>query len=297
MSIFRHREDQLPVLLLLLVFATDVTVFLLVDSVPLLVGYTVLGILPKGCFCAFNHHHQHVTTFHSAWLNRALEQVYALITGIGSNAWVLHHSLGHHMNYLDQTKDESGWRDRHGNTMGWLKYTAWNGLVALPRAWRVGKQYPKLRVAFLGSIVFILSLLTALFVWRPLPTLFVFVLPMMISFFGTVYATYAHHAGKSTDSHFVASNNTIHRGYNVFTGNLGYHTAHHYRPHLHWSKLPALHAEIEAKIATDCFIPAVLPYTLADPFLPNPPRTISMPAQPGSISTGTLSAEASVAPD
>ena len=36
--------------------------------------------------------------------------------------------------------------------------------------------------------------------------------------------------------------------YNLRTLNLGYHAAHHARPRLHWSKLPALHAEIARAI-------------------------------------------------
>jgi fatty acid desaturase len=34
----------------------------------------------------------------------------------------------------------------------------------------------------------------------------------------------------------------------MVTGNLGYHTAHHYKQGVHWSKLPALHEKIKDKI-------------------------------------------------
>jgi fatty acid desaturase len=113
-------------------------------------------------------------------------------------------------------------------------------------------------------MLFVVVLVTALTWLRPLPGLFVFVLPMVISLVGTVYATHGHHAGKSTETHFVACNNIIHGVYNVATGNLGYHTAHHYRPGMHWSRLPELHAEIQDRIPADCYVPAELPYTLGD---------------------------------
>ncbi|MBK9262156.1 MAG: fatty acid desaturase [Polyangiaceae bacterium] len=264
MRIFRYREDRLPVFCFTLLFCIDLVMYALVDNVWALVGWTLVGIFPKGCVCAFNHHHQHVATFKSNVLNRLLEQMYALQTGVASNAWVLHHSLGHHVNYLDQSKDESGWTDDDGSTMGWFKYTVWNTLQAYPRAWRVGDRYPAHQRVLLLSTLFIITLVAGLTFLRPLPALCVFILPMLISIFGTVYATHIHHAGKSTDSHFVACNNTIHGVYNIATGNLGYHTAHHYRPGVHWSKLPALHDEIADKIPADCYVPAELPYTVGD---------------------------------
>lgn len=63
-----------------------------------------------------------------------------------------------------------------------------------------------------------------------------------------------HHAGKQTSSHFVASNNILHRGYDRLTGNLGYHTAHRYEPGVHGSELPALHDAIAHRIPADCYL-------------------------------------------
>lgn len=87
----------------------------------LLAAWLLLVIDPKACICSWNHHHQHLFTFHQGVLNRLLELSYAFHTGITTNAWVLHHVLGHHVNYLDQTKDESAWKRRDGSTMGELK--------------------------------------------------------------------------------------------------------------------------------------------------------------------------------
>lgn len=261
MRLFRFREDRLPILIILAIFAFDVFVYLRVDSIALLAAWTVLGILPKGHICAWNHHHQHVNVFEQSVLNRGLELVYALQTGITSNAWVLHHSLGHHVHYLDQKKDESRWQREDGTTMRELEYSLDVAATAYPRAWEVARRYPKQRRVFLAMAIVTAAVLAALLVARPLAALFVFVVPMAISLVFTAWATYSHHAGKSTESHFVACNNILHRGYNLLTGNLGYHTAHHYKPGVHWSRLPELHATIAHKIPADCYLTPGLPWT------------------------------------
>ena len=62
----------------------DLAVCLFVGNPFLILLYCAASILPKGMTCAFNHHHQHLSTFNSRILNRALEVVYALQTGVTS---------------------------------------------------------------------------------------------------------------------------------------------------------------------------------------------------------------------
>jgi fatty acid desaturase len=71
---------------------------------------------------------------------------------------------------------------------------------------------------------------------------------MVVSLLFTAWVTYDHHAGLATDDQFEASYNNTNPIFNLLTGNLGYHTAHHYRQGLHWSKLPELHEKIKDKI-------------------------------------------------
>jgi fatty acid desaturase len=262
MPCFRFREDRAPIAIILGLFALDLVVYATVDAWPLLFAWTLIGIVPKGHVAAWNHHHQHVHVFHQAVLNRALELVYALQTGVTSNTWVLHHSLGHHVNYLDQEKDESRWARADGSVMGVAEYAFDVALTAYPRAFGVATRHARQQRIWAVMLGVTLLLLAAIVAWRPLPALFVFVLPMAISLVLTAWATHSHHAGKSTASHFVACNNVLHRGYNLLTGNLGYHTAHHHRPGVHWSKLPALHAEIAHLIPGDCYLSPGIPWRL-----------------------------------
>jgi len=236
-----------------MLFAIDVAVYLFVDFWPAVLAWGLLSMLPKGGVCAFNHHHQHVSTFHKAWANRLLEIQYALMTGVSSQAWVLHHSLGHHLNYLDQTKDESRWARDDGSRMGEWEYAFITTLTAYPRAWEVSKRHPRERRIFWMMGIVITAVVAALVAYKPVNGLIMFVMVPAVMLFGTALATFSHHSDRETSHHFVACNNIIQPFYNALTGNLGYHTAHHYRPGMHWSKLPALHAEIAANIPKEAY--------------------------------------------
>ncbi len=247
-SLFRHKEDRLPVLIILALTVVDFILYFTVSNGWLLFAYYLLMIIPKGTICAWNHHHQHLFTFRSSTMNRMLELAYALHTGVTTHLWRLHHVLGHHLNFLDQSKDESGWKRKDGTTMGVLEYTLHVALTAYPRGFKVGKRHPRQQKPF---IVF--SIVTFLFVavllwFNPLAALFLFVLPMITSLLFTVYVTYDHHSGLDTQNEFEASHNNLNPLFNLFTGNLGYHTAHHHKQGVHWSQLPQLHATIKDKI-------------------------------------------------
>lgn len=248
---FRYSADRLPVAFVLLFSAVDFSVYLLVDEVAWLVGYMLLMVLPKGVICAWNHHHQHTRTFHSQPLNRVLEFFYALHTGVTTNLWVLHHVLGHHRNYLDQDSDESAWRRADGTAMGVVEYTLTIAGTAYQRGYQVGKKFPRVQRDFLIYGLLTLLGVVALCWYRPVAGLLVFVLPMVISLLFTAWVTYDHHSGLDTDDVFAASYNNTSAFYNLVTGNLGYHTAHHYRQGLHWSKLPELHQQLAGSIPAE----------------------------------------------
>lgn len=245
---FKYSADQLPVSIILSLSLLDFILYFIIDSPWLLVSFWLLMIIPKGKICAWNHHHQHTPTFKKKPLNRLLEFFYALHTGATTNVWLLHHVLGHHHNFLDQTKDESRWRRRSGETMNEIEYTLSTTATAYSRAYTVGKRYPKIKQDFLlYGVVSVLAV--ALLTWfRPLQGLFLFLLPMVTGVLLTVWATYKHHSGLDTDNQFERSRNNINRFYNITTGNLGYHTAHHMKQGLHWSLLPDLHEQIKDKI-------------------------------------------------
>jgi fatty acid desaturase len=259
-SIFRYQADILPTVIFLGLFLSDLLVFFFVSSPYLVTLWMILGLAPKACICAWNHHHQHLPIFRSTFLNRLIEVVFGLQTGITTNAWVLHHNLGHHVNYLDQSKDESGWKDSGGKTMGTLRYTLTIAITGYWRAYLVGRKHPKYQRGFLSAGFCMLILLAGLYYFNPINTIILFIIPMVAGLIITSWHTYYHHAGLDTDNHLEASHNIMHRWYNIFTGNLGYHTAHHMKPGLHWSLLPEYHAKIAADIPPQLYKEPCIPF-------------------------------------
>ncbi|MEH6456978.1 MAG: fatty acid desaturase [Cocleimonas sp.] len=250
---FKFAADRIPVTVILLLTLLDFVVFFITENIWIFAVYLLIMIIPKACISAWNHHHQHAQVFKQKALNRILEIFYALHTGITTNLWVLHHNIGHHKNFLDQEKDESRWKRKDGSTMNRWEYTFLVAITAYPRGFKVGKKFPKMQKDFVTFTGITLLVLIGLTIYNPLSALFVFILPMVISLSYTALATYKHHAGLDTTDQFAASYNDTSKLYNWLTGNLGYHTAHHYKHGIHWSKLPELHEQIKSKIPEYCY--------------------------------------------
>ncbi|MBM4363035.1 MAG: fatty acid desaturase [Deltaproteobacteria bacterium] len=249
--LLRHTADRASVAFVLTVFAAHAAVYAFAPT--WLAAVAMIPLFLMSVFVApLNHHHQHLNVFRSDVLNRPYDLVMALVTGIGPHTWVLHHNLGHHVNYLRQPPaepaDESHWTRPEGSQMGRVEYSLHLFFHHLFDVHRVGREHPRqYRVFWLMRIP--LYLLIGVLVWHsPYNFLFAFGLPAAFTCLHTCWATYEHHAGQPTDSHFVATVNRINPIYNVMSWNLGYHTAHHMRPGVHWAELPELHREIEPKI-------------------------------------------------
>jgi fatty acid desaturase len=253
-SVLKYKADRAPILYATGVFALRVGLWFFASPLVCLVSVVPLAIL--GMFIApINHHHQHVNTFRSPWLNRIYDLVLSLQAGIGPYGWVLHHNLGHHLNYLNQrphaNPDESRWTRADGSQMGRVEYSLDLLLRHQIDMIRVGRRRPKYLRYFLWMKLPLWGLIGLALWFRPLETVLLFIVPAFITLFHTIWATYDHHAGCAPDSHFEASRNCDNRIYNLLTGNLGLHTAHHKRPGLHWSLLPELHEEIRDQIPPD----------------------------------------------
>lgn len=248
MSWYRHRTDIPASVLVAVVFAIQLWAFFSIDNVlQLSVIVAVLMTVQVSCG-AICHNHHHVNIFTRPWANRLIETVLYLQTGTSPFSWTIHHNIGHHHDYLDQDKDPSHWREADGRTMHRLKYDFYNAAMIYPEIWRIGARHPVLFARFKRWFVIGNLALLGLLLINPVNALIVFVAPMIMMLVVLLDNTFQQHSGLATHDHHLASRNVEHPLYNLTSWNLGYHTAHHIQPGLHWSQLPELHARIRRRI-------------------------------------------------
>ena len=256
----RKKIDYYPLTVITIIFTIDFLVFFLSPSWMLTVFWGLISIYIKGFTCSLNHHHQHYKFFTKKWANRVIEFIMGLQTGVVGELWVLHHTFGHHQNYLDRDKDESGWQKKNGEIMSVLEYTLSVGTSTYIRGFKVGKKYPREQKRLIQNIILTIAAIAFLTWYDWFNALFVFILPMLILLYATVFDTYKHHAGLDEQDPYKATYNIIDPTYNWFTCNLGYHTAHHLQCGKHWAELPALHEQIKDKIPPGLYREAGFPF-------------------------------------
>ena len=247
----RYRVDRRAVAYVHVLLGLHAAIFFLAPT--WVAGLCVIPLATASMFvAAINHHHQHFNTFHSSWMNRVFDITLSLQTGIAPFAWVLHHNLGHHVNYLKQRPhsepDESRWTRRDGSQMGRIEYTIDLLLRHQIDIFRVGRRYPKYFRMFLWMKLPLWSIVGLALYFNPTNAVLVILLPGFLTLAHTSWVTYEHHAGQYPTNHYDASRNNLNPLFNYLTCNLGYHTAHHKRPGVHWSRLPEIHDEIKHQI-------------------------------------------------
>jgi fatty acid desaturase len=128
----------------------------------------------------------------------------------------------------------------------------WDLFVRMyPNVIRIGRSHPAIFRRFIRMFWVCMAVLGGLVAIDPVNALLVFVAPLPPALLIQAQATHYQHAGIASQDPLRASRNALDPIYNLRTCNLGYHTAHHLRPGLHWSRLPAYHAEIAHRIPSE----------------------------------------------
>jgi fatty acid desaturase len=261
MLTIKKSSDIWPCIITAAIFCLQLTALFVPILWSVLLAFLILFFC--GTTAAFQHHHGHCAVFTNKRTNEILDSIMSFQSGITPYAWVLHHNIGHHGNYMNQFPqkqnepiDASNWSREDGSVMTRWEYVWYNRIRMHARCSDIGSKARKIfrKYTIFRRIHFVLSaalitlgilvggiqgLVAAIIVFTIIPQL------MVLFVFET---TYDHHSGLFTDNKHEASRNILGSFYNFFRLNLGFHTAHHIKPGLHWSELPTYHVSIEQKI-------------------------------------------------
>lgn len=216
----------------------------LAAAVPLLVAT---------CFFSFfgaviTHNTVHCPMFRSRTLNRVMQVVLTLTYGHPVSSFVPGHNLSHH-------KHTQSRRDVMRTSKVRFRWHLLNGLFFMfrmaPDIMRADSLYIKAmrerHPAWFRQMALELGALYGAYAvliyldWRAF-LLYVF-LPHRYAGWGIITMNLLQHDGCDERSEYNHSRNFVGRVVNWCTFNNGYHTIHHETPGLHWSLLPAAHAE------------------------------------------------------
>lgn len=247
-KIFRNPIDVWPATLVTVQFAALLVIYFYVENVWLMIGLSALLLPVRLSAVAYNHNHIHCMTFVGQAPNRLLEIMMFFETGTTPFSSTLNHIVGHHAHYFEPERDTLNWRREDGSLMGHHEFSLKASLWHYPSCLPLSRERPALRTKFFVYSAVCLLLLAALVAHKPLAACTVFAVPMLLMLYMLKYAAYAHHSGLPSGDDFTGSRTHTGRFYNWLTWNAGYHAAHHVRQALHWSELPAFHAQLAQRI-------------------------------------------------
>lgn len=250
-KILRYPEDRWPLAYTAMVLAVQLSLFFWVENLWILALCVLLFQPVQAVAIACNHYQHHINVFTVRSLNRAYEVILFLQTGTPPYLITLHHNLGHHPHYLEPEQDTLRWQRSGGSPRSFVECLVKNFVGHLTWTIALGRRYPKVyrRLKIMTAVS--LMPLSALIYLDPVRAMIVFVGPMLLAILNVARLGYDQHAGLDLDDHFGASRNNESSLYNLVTFNSGYHTAHHVKPGLHWSRLPELHSQLRDQIPAE----------------------------------------------
>jgi fatty acid desaturase len=248
--ILRNPVDVWPASFVIATFAASLAIYFYVEDIRWLIACSALLLPARLSIVGYNHNHIHTLTFVGQTPNRLLEVMMFFLTGTTPFSSTLNHIVGHHAQYFNPKLDTLNWQ-RNGVTMSRHEFSIRAALWHYPSCIPLSRGKPVLRRNFIGYSILCVLLLAALIAHNPKAALIVFVVPMLLMLYMLKYSAYAHHSGLSMGDDFAGSRTNTSRFYNWLTWNAGYHAAHHLRQALHWSELPAYHAQLADRIPAD----------------------------------------------
>eukprot|EP00933_Yihiella_yeosuensis_P044530 TRINITY_DN39771_c0_g1_i1.p1 TRINITY_DN39771_c0_g1~~TRINITY_DN39771_c0_g1_i1.p1 ORF type:complete len:382 (-),score=53.28 TRINITY_DN39771_c0_g1_i1:343-1488(-) len=189
----------------------------------------------------------HFSSHRSMWkyepLNGMLVWIFSPFFGVPAGVYKLHHVIMHHIENNHELDISSTERFQRDSIVDFGKY--WFHFVAaiwfeLPQYCVLSKRY-----AWMGRLVcglcWYLGLIACMFRVSPLATLWVFIIPYVITMSAMAFGNFAQHMFVNPEerhSNYQLTYNCIDAPGNQTTFNDGYHIVHHANARLHWTEMP-----------------------------------------------------------
>jgi beta-carotene hydroxylase len=201
------------------------------------------------------HNHNHLPMWNSKKLNLLTDWWLTVFYGFPIFAWIPTHNKNHHRFNNREGDDSITYRiSERNNFLTLISYPTISGYYQQ----RAIKEYlkelktknkEKFRICISQYAVLLLWVAAALILDWEKALLFV-IIPQQVSLFSVLIFNYVQHVHANEESEWNHSRNFT--GFlNFLLFNNGYHTIHHHKAGLHWSKVPEAHKEIEKNIDPD----------------------------------------------
>ena len=199
------------------------------------------------------HNHEHV----SLWKNKSLDLItdcwLSILYGFPVFGWIPTHLQNHHTHTNKEPDYTKTYAFSEKNNL-WtiIYYPMYSSSVQMKAIWAyLKKLWSNNKTRFSEHLLQVLSLIivlviTVVYDWQA--ALIYVVIPQQIALNSVLFFNYIQHIHADEQSEYNHSRN-IEGLLNTLLFNNGLHTAHHLKPHLHWSRLPEFHAKIRDKIS------------------------------------------------
>jgi len=257
--ILRHRAD---VRTLLWAFGLMPGLVIVQYIFPRSAGW----LLPFSMYASYSaaviaHNHNHAGTFTNKTVNDVFSLWISVFYGFPTYGWIPTHNLNHHR-YVGRPGDATVWVDR-GPDSAWVAFTHFFRSTStqgpLLTAYRHG-LYARSKAAWLhvmGQYVVVYGTHLALAVFAitrfgaargMLVYLSSLGIPIFGALWGVMFTNWVQHIGCDVNSEWNHSRNFVSSWMNYLVFDNGFHTVHHRRASLHWSRAREEHAKIADRI-------------------------------------------------
>jgi beta-carotene hydroxylase len=198
------------------------------------------------------HNHNHLPMWRSKTLNVITDWWLTVFYGFPIFAWIPTHNKNHHRYNNRKGDDSITYRiSEKNNFLTLISYPTISGYYQQKAIFGYLKEMrtnnkEKFWICISQYVVLVLWIAGALIIDWQKALLFV-IIPQQVSLFSVLIFNYVQHVHANEESEWNHSRNFT--GFlNFLLFNNGYHTIHHHKAGLHWSKVPAAHKEIENNI-------------------------------------------------